>query len=130
MYTWTKSLYVVAALYDGLLGLAFLFFPMTIFALYGVTPPNHPAYVQFPALMLVIFAAMFIRIAADPLRNYKLIPYGVALKASYSGLAFWYEITTGIPFMWIPWAWIDLAFLVAFVVSWLRLSQLPAAKNA
>lgn len=124
MYIWTKPFFVIAALYDGLLGLAFLFFHMAIFAHYGVEPPNHPAYVQFPALLLLIFAAMFLRIAANPARNYKLIPYGIALKASYSGLAFWYAITTTIPSMWMPWAWADLAFLIVFVLAWLRLRRM------
>jgi hypothetical protein len=124
VYTWTKSLFVIAALYDGLLGLAFVFFPLTIFAYYGVEPPNHPAYVQFPALLLLIFAALFLRIAGNPAKNYSLIPYGIALKASYTGLAFWHAITTGIPAMWIPWAWVDLIFMIVFVFSWLHLRRL------
>ena len=115
---------MVAALYDGVLGLAFLFFPMAIFAFYGVAPPNHAAYVQFSALMLLIFAAMFMRIANNPSRNYELIPYGVALKASYSGLTFWYVTTAGIPSMWIPWALADLIFLILFVISWANLRKL------
>lgn len=123
MYTWTKPLYVVAALYDCVLGLAFLFFPMAIFAFYGVEPPNHAAYVQFPALLLLIFAALFMRIASNPARNHELIPYGIALKISYSGLAFWHASTTGIPSMWIPWAWADLVFLILFVISWLKLRK-------
>ncbi len=124
MYPWTRHLFVIAALYDGLLGLAFLLFPLGIFARYGVEPPNHTAYVQFPALLLLIFAAMFLRIANDPAKNYNLIPYGIALKASYSGIAFWYAITQGIPSMWIPWAWVDLVFLIVFVFSWLKLRSL------
>lgn len=118
MRTWIKPLFVFAAAYDGVLGLAFLFFPMQIFSLYGVEPPNHLAYVQFPALLLVIFAAIFLRIAKDPKGHQDLIPYGIALKVSYSGLAFWYELTQGIPSMWIPWAWADLAFLITFVIVW------------
>lgn len=123
MYTWTRALFVIAALYDGLLGLAFLFFPLVIFAYYGVEPPNHPGYVQFPALLLLVFAAMFMRIASNPAKNHSLIPYGIALKASYSGLAFWYITTTGIPSMWIPWAWADLVFLVVFLFVWLKLRR-------
>lgn len=121
MYVWTKPLFVFAALYDGLLGLAFLFVPMAIFAHYGVEPPNHPAYVQFPALLLLVFSAMFLRIASNPVKHYGLIPYGMALKASYCGLAFWYQLTSSIPDMWIPWAWADLVFLVVFILSWQNL---------
>lgn len=123
MYAWTKPLFVLAALYDGLLGLAFLFAPMAIFAFYGVEPPNHPAYVQFPALLLLIFAAMFWVIARHPAKNHGLIPYGIALKASYAGLAFWHEISSGIPSMWLPWAWADLVFLLLFLASWFNLRR-------
>jgi hypothetical protein len=56
-----------------------------------------------------------------------LILYGVGLKVAYSGTAFWYQLTGGIPFMWIPWAWADLVFLVLFVVAWNKLgSPVPA----
>ena len=34
-----------------------------------VTPPNHWAYVQFPAALLVIFGLMFVAIAQDPVAN-------------------------------------------------------------
>ena len=77
-----KVFYVVAGLYDGILGIAFLFSPAAIYAMYAVEPPNHMAYVQFPALLLIIFAAMFFRIARDPVKNRDLILYGCALKVS------------------------------------------------
>lgn len=118
-----KALFFIAAVYDGVLGLAFCWAPMRIFSFHGVEPPNHPAYVQFPALLLLLFAAMFLRIAGDPRKNHALIPYGIGLKASYSGLAFWYALTRGIPSMWLPWAWADLLFLLLFTVSWIHLRK-------
>lgn len=124
---WVKPLFVIAALYDGILGLAFLFFAGAIFRVFEVTPPNHPAYIAFPALLLLIFAAMFVRIASDPVKNRELIPYGVGLKAAYSGTAFWFQLTEGIPFMWIPWAWADLAFLFLFVAAWKSTTAVPPA---
>ena len=124
---WIKPFFIISALYDGILGIAFLFFWGAIFQGFGVEPPNHPAYVQFPALLLLIFAAMFFRIANDPIRNRELILYGVGLKVAYSGTAFWYQLTGGIPFMWIPWAWADLVFIVLFLVAWNKLgSPVPA----
>ena len=123
--TFIKPLFLIAALYDGVLGIAFVIAPGAIFAMYGVEPPNHMAYVQFPALLLILFAIMFWRVAMDPVRNRDLILYGCGLKVAYCGLAFWYEITTGVPSMWIPWAWADLVFLLLFVLSWRRLAAQP-----
>ena len=118
-----RILFALAGIYDGMLGAAFLIFHAAIFEKFGVTPPNHAAYVQFPALLLLLFAALFFHVAADPVANRKLIPYGIGLKAAYCGTTFWYAATAGIPSMWMPWAWADLAFLVIFVVAWVRLGE-------
>lgn len=112
-----KPFFYVAALYDGVLGLAFLFFWRALFQSFRVTPPNHAGYVQFPALLLIIFGALFLQIARDPEKNRDLIAYGIALKIAYSGLVFWYVLTTGVPAMWIWCAWIDVVFLVLFIVA-------------
>ncbi len=37
----------LAALYDGLLGLVFLFAGNAVFQWFNVTPPNHIGYVQY-----------------------------------------------------------------------------------
>lgn len=115
--SWRKWLFYVAAIYDGVLGLTFVLFWPAVFRLFDVTPPNHGGYVQFPALLLIVFAFLFLRIARDPDANRGLIGYGIGLKAAYSGLVFGYQIMTGVPPMWIPWAWLDLAFLVLFVLA-------------
>lgn len=115
---WIRPFFVVSALYDGILGVAFLFAWAAVFRHYGVTPPNHPAYVQFPALLLLIFAAMFLRIARNPRANRDLIWYGMALKIAYAGTTFWYWFTASIPAMWLPFAVADLAFLALFFIAW------------
>jgi hypothetical protein len=122
--SWIKPLFVAAAIYDGVLGVAFLFFAGSIFQWFGVAPPNHAAYVQFPALLLIIFAGMFFRISNNPVGNRELILYGVALKVAYSGLTFWHHaFGGGVPFMWLPWAWADGAFLVLFLIAWKDLGK-------
>lgn len=113
-----KLLFLIAALYDGVLGFLFLFWPGLPFRVFEVTPPNHMGYVQFPAVLLMIFAAMFYRVARDPVANRFLMLYGAALKTGYSGLVFYYMATTGVPAMWVPWAWADLVFLALFLLSW------------
>jgi hypothetical protein len=112
------GLFIVAALYDGLLGALFLFASGALFQWMGVTPPNHPGYVHFPAALLVVFAAMFAAIAAKPVRNRNLIPYGILLKVSYCGVVMFHWFTAGVPFMWKPFCIADLGFLVAFAWAW------------
>ena len=122
-----KPFYIISALYDGVLGLAFLVAPASIFAMYEVTPPNHMAYVQFPALLLILFGIMFFRVAMDPVKNRDLILYGCGLKVSYCSMVFYYMSTTGVPQMWVPWAYADLVFLVLFIMTWRDLGRRAAA---
>lgn len=114
---WRKTLFYISALYDGILGVAFVFFWPQVYSYFGVTPPNHGGYVQFPALLLVLFGVMFLRIARDPEANRDLIDYGIGLKVAYCGLVFWYQLTAGVPSMWIPFAWLDLGFLALYVIA-------------
>ena len=113
-----RAVFVLSGLYDGLLGLAFFIAPATVFRLAGVTPPTHFGYVQFPALLLFVFGIMFFRIAANPLARREQIPYGMALKASYFGMGFWYQFHGGVPKLWVPWAYADVMFFLLFAWAW------------
>jgi hypothetical protein len=110
-----RAVFQVAALYDGLLGALFFLAPTWPFHYFNIAEPNHPAYVQFPGALLVIFAAMFLKIAREPGHYRHLIPYGIGLKAAYCVLAFWYWWTQGIPKLWQTCAVIDLVMGVLFV---------------
>jgi hypothetical protein len=113
-----RLLFIVAALYDGLLGAAFLFAGGALFQWCGVTPPNHPGYVHFPAALLLVFATMFGAIARRPARNRNLIPYGILLKVSYCGVVLFHWFSAGLPSMWKPFCMADLVFLILFVWAW------------
>ena len=121
--TGIAAFYVLAGLYDGILGLVFLFGWEPIFRHFAVAPPNHPGYVQFPALLLIVFSLMFFAVARDPVRNRVLIPYGVLLKAAYCGTVFWHWAAGGIPGMWKPFAWADLVFGILFAWSYVHLGK-------
>ena len=119
-------LFVVAALYDGLLGAAFLLAPRGVFNWFAVMPPNHLGYAQFPAALLIIFGIMFWRVAMNPVANRNLIPYGILLKVAYCGVVFFHWYGSGIPNMWKPFAVCDVLFLVAFVLAYCSLGKTKA----
>lgn len=112
----------IAAFYEGLLGIAFLFASSKVFQYFDVTPPNHVGYVQFPAAVLIIFGLMFLAIARDPVGKKDLIPYGALLKLSYCGVVLVHWLSTDLPSMWKPFFYFDLVFLVLFVLAWRSLS--------
>lgn len=119
-----RLLFVIAGLYDFLIGATFLFFGPWLFDSTGVPHPNHWAYVQFGALLLIIFGIMFLVIARDPAANRNLIPYGLMLKLSYTGLVCYYWFTTDCPLLFKPFAIIDAIMFVLFLLAYSK----PAAR--
>ena len=113
-----RLLFAIAGMYDCVLGLAFLFIGPRIFTTAGVTHPNHWGYVQFGALLLVIFGLMFFAIARDPIANRNLMPYGMLLKLSYAGLVAYYWIAGNCAQLFKPFAVIDAVMLILFAVAY------------
>ncbi len=114
-------LFLVGAAYDGILGLAFILFPFAVFTWFDVTPPNHVGYVQFPAALLLVFSIMFVNVARSPERNRNLIPYGILLKVSYCSVVFWHWFAEGIPYMWKPFAVLDVCFAILFLWAYITI---------
>ena len=113
-----RALFVIAGLYDFLIGLVFLLFGAQLFDAAGVPQPNHWGYIHFGALMLMIFGAMFIAIARNPAARREMIPYGMLLKLSYSALAGYYWVATDIPTLFKPFVVIDAIMFVLFWWAW------------
>ena len=124
-----RWLFALAALYDGALGVAFLFAAGPIYRLFGVPEPNHFAYVQFPAALLVVFALMFASVATDPGGNRNLIPYGVLLKVSYAAVVILHWLGGNMPGMWKPFALIDVAMALLFVWAYGVLGRHAGARR-
>ena len=120
-------LFGTAAAYDGILGLAFLVFPLALYRRFNVPPPNHWGYVEFSAAMLIIFALLFISVARHPRASSNLIPYGILLKVSYCAIVFGHWLTQGIPDMWKPLAFADAVFALLFLWAYVVLGRRPAA---
>ena len=118
-----SGLFFVAALYDGLLGLAFLVAADWIYRSAGVTPPNHLGYVQFPGAILIVFGIMFAAVARRPRENRNLIPYGILLKVCYCGVTGYHWLVSGIPTLWKPFLVFDFVFLVLFLLAYRSLGQ-------
>ena len=113
-----RLLFVIAGLYDLLIGMVFLVAGPQLFDATGVPPPNHWGYIQFGALLVVIFGAMFLAIAYNPVANRNLMPYGILLKLSYTGLVAYYWFTTDCPSVFKSFAIIDALMFVLFVVAY------------
>jgi hypothetical protein len=120
--TLIRLLFAIAGLYDLLIGLVFLGFGPQIFDSAKVPHPNHWAYIQFGSLLLVVFGIMFFAVAYAPQANRNLIPYGMLLKLSYTGLVVYYALIQDVPLLFKPFAVIDATMVVLFALAYLWLS--------
>lgn len=127
--TTTRAIFAVAAAYDAVLGVAFLGFGPQLFDHFQIVHPNHWAYIQFPAAVLVIFALMFAAVAVAPQRNRNLIPYGILLKAAYASVVAYHWITADLAFVWKPLAAADAVFALTFIYAYLTLKPANTRAN-
>lgn len=125
----SRVIFAISGIYDSFLGIVFLLFPLLAFDLFQVTYPNHLGYVQFPAVLLIVFAVMFFNIAKDPVGNVSFMPYGILLKVAYSGIVFWYWFFSDIPDMWKPFAIADLLFMFSFGWCYYRIRSFRSSVN-
>ena len=110
-----RLLFLVAAVYDMLLGLAFFFLYQSLFDWVGMTLPPHPSYAQLPAVFVFVQGLSYGIVWWNPLRNRGLVWVGVVYKAGYSGLAAFYLLTDQIPAMFFAWFGLfDFLFLLGF----------------
>lgn len=119
---WIRPIFFVAGLYDSILGILFLLIPLQLFNLARVQLPAHLGFVQFAALFFMIFALMFFNIAKDPIANKNLILYGILLKGSYCIVVFPYWLVGNVGAIWVPFAFIDLLFVVVFIAAQIKLN--------
>ncbi|MGD0350867.1 MAG: hypothetical protein ABSB84_11245 [Verrucomicrobiota bacterium] len=95
-----RSLFIIAAVYDVLLGITFTFFPVRAFDALGIRE-KLPAFGGYLTLLgvfvLVIGIAYFLIARGDLQRNLDLILVGTLYKLAYSVTAFYYWLTGNIP---------------------------------
>jgi hypothetical protein len=68
----------------------------------------------------MVFGIMFFGVARDPVANRNLMPYGMLLKLSYTGLVAYYWLTTDCPLLFKPFAIIDGIMFVLFILAYVR----------
>ncbi len=95
-----RSLFIIAAVYDVVLGITFTFFPARAFAALGISEklPAFGGYLTLlGAFVLVIGIAYFLIARGDLRRNADLILIGTLYKLAYAGTAFFYWSQGSLP---------------------------------
>lgn len=108
--------FLVAALYDIALGLAFLVAGERILDAIGMVQPPHVAFIQLAAVFVLVQGASYLLPWHDAWANQGVVWVGVGYKASYAALVGWYLVLGILPSVFfVPWAAVDLAFMVGFL---------------
>lgn len=112
-----RTFFLVAALYDLILGAVFVLIGEPILTAIGMALPPHIAYIQLAAVFTFVQGLGYWFVFRDPYANLGIVRVGVAYKAAYSGLALYYLVIGQLPSVFfIPWAVTDLLFLIGFVM--------------
>ena len=115
-----KGLYLISALYDFILGIAFLFFYQPIFKMLGMNIPENPAYLTFCALMIALFGILLFMIYQNLSGSRRLIIYAILVKFAYIGTVLYYYLFVGSSYVDMPFlifAGFDFVFAILFIES-------------
>jgi len=110
-----RIIFLVAAIYDLFLGIAFFLFYEQIFNYFNITIPVYPMYLQMAAAFVIAMGVGYYFVYKNLYRNIDLVKLGIVYKFVYSGLTsyFYFADLANIVFFWF--AIFDLIFLVLFV---------------
>ncbi|MBN1385795.1 hypothetical protein JW968_02330 [Candidatus Woesearchaeota archaeon] len=110
-----KALFLVAAIYDVILGLLFFFFYKPAYAYFNITLPVYPMYLQMAAAFVIAMGVGYYFVFRNLYRNIDLVKLGIVYKFVYSGLTgyFYFADLANVTFFWF--AIIDAIFLLLFV---------------
>ncbi|HMC67243.1 MAG TPA: hypothetical protein VKI65_20075 [Gemmataceae bacterium] len=118
-----RVLFLIAAIYDIVLGLAFAWAFKTIYSWFGIELPNHDAYIQLPGYLIAIFGIGFLFVAFNPAKNRPLIFLGILLKLAFTGVALGHRFSDGIPAVYTIFAVLDLVFAALFLSALLTMKR-------
>src|SRR3972149_1606482 len=112
-----RTFFLVAGLYDVILGVAFLLAGEAILEAIGMELPPHTSYIHLAAMFVLVQGFSYLVAYRDPWANQGIVMVGVAYKASYAALVFYYMAIGELPSpFFIPWAIIDLGFMIGFLL--------------
>lgn len=123
-----RGVFFVAALYDLILGVAFLLLYPWIYGLLGIPLPTEPAYLQMAAAFVVVQGIMYVLVYRDMERNRDLILVGAIYKAAYAVVSLYHLGVGDLPHgLFAVFGVLDIGFMILFAMSLGRLGALRSS---
>lgn len=125
-----KRLFLIAAVYDLVLGVVFTFFPKSAYNLFGISEklPEFVGYLTLiGAYLLIIGVAYYLIYWGDLQKNKDLILIGVLYKFAYCFITFYYFLIGDIPHILFLalFGVIDLVMFILMLECYLTIRKLP-----
>ncbi|PPD57515.1 hypothetical protein [Dehalogenimonas etheniformans] len=112
-----RLLFLIAALYDFILGAVFFVFWQPIFDnILQIARPNYLAFYQAAAAFIFNMGIGFYFVYRNMYRNMDIIRLGIIFKIFYSAVAFYWVIFQGMPGIFALFGLMDLIFIVFFLL--------------
>ena len=111
-----KTFFLIAALYDLILGAVFFVLYGPIFSFLDIALPNSTSYIHLTAGFVFVQGVGYWFVYRNMLRNVDIVKLGVVYKAVYSLVSFYYLLIGQLPDAVFAWfAVLDVLFLIGFV---------------
>ena len=111
-----RNLFLIAALYDFILGFVFFVFLRFFFEdLFKIPYPLYPAFFQAAAAFVFVMGLGFYFVYRNMYRNIDIVKVGIVFKLVYTGLAFYHVFVKGMPWIFSVFGFLDVIFIVFFI---------------
>jgi hypothetical protein len=112
-----RNLFLVAALYDFILGFVFFFFlPFFFEEIYNIAAPIYPAFYQGGAAFVFVMGVGFFFVYLNMYRNVDIVKIGITFKTVYTALAFYYVFIENMPWVFSIFGFLDIIFIILFIL--------------
>lgn len=110
-----RSVFLIAAIYDFVLGILFFLFYKSIFSYFNIQLPDYPMYLQMSAAFVIAMGFGYYFVYKNLYRNADLVKLGIVYKIAYSALAIYFYLASLAHVIFFLLAMVDIIFLALFV---------------
>lgn len=109
-----KILFLIAAIYDFILGILFFFFYKSIFNFLNIQIPDYPQYLQMSAAFVIAMGIGYYFVYRNMYRNIDLVKLGIVYKFAYSATVIYFYFINLAPILFLWFAILDIIFIIFF----------------
>ena len=112
-----RTFFLVAALYDMILGAVFFFGYVQAFDLLGIALPNNTSYIHLTAAFVFVQGLGYWFVFQSPIANRGIVKIGLVYKAAFASLSIYYLLIDQLLHpIFLVFGILDIGFLIGFAL--------------